>query len=143
MHSPTNGSVHCVWRRCGAAGAMAIGEMFADGVAVTSLSCRDCAFGPDGALYVVGGGDNGTSNFASAVKWDPRSGKWHAVASMAIRRHYFAGAFAPDGQLYVAGGFEWTGQLGSAECYDPRADRWRPLPELDAYLEFCSGAVLW
>ena len=28
---------------------------------------------------------------------------------MHARRHYFAAAFALDGQLYAAGGFEWSG----------------------------------
>eukprot|EP00326_Haptolina_ericina_P032202 CAMPEP_0181240202 /NCGR_PEP_ID=MMETSP1096-20121128/40388_1 /TAXON_ID=156174 ORGANISM="Chrysochromulina ericina, Strain CCMP281" /NCGR_SAMPLE_ID=MMETSP1096 /ASSEMBLY_ACC=CAM_ASM_000453 /LENGTH=454 /DNA_ID=CAMNT_0023336043 /DNA_START=27 /DNA_END=1393 /DNA_ORIENTATION=- len=86
--------------------------------------------GPDHCLYIVGGGDNGTTNFSSCVKWDPRSGKWHQLASMHNPRHYFAGSFAPDGKLYVAGGFEWTAQLSSAEVYDPVADKWRLLPDL-------------
>ena len=62
---------------------------------------------------------------------------------MHARRHYFAAAFA-DGQLYAAGGFEWSGQLASAEVYDARADRWRPLPDFvegGAVLEFCAGAA--
>ncbi|KAL1496053.1 hypothetical protein AB1Y20_014682 [Prymnesium parvum] len=100
-------------------------------------------FGPDHCLYVAGGGDDGTTNFSSAVKWDPRSGRWLRLASMHHRRHYFAGSFAPDGVLYVAGGFEWTAHLSSAECYDPRADKWRLLPDFGAYMEFCSGAFLW
>ena len=62
---------------------------------------------------------------------------------MHSRRHYFAGSFAPDGVLHVAGGFEWTAQLSSAECYDPRADKWRLLPDFGVYMEFCSGAFLW
>ena len=100
-------------------------------------------FGPDHCLYVVGGSDNGSGNFASCLKIDPRSGHTHALAPMAARRHAFAGAFAPDGQLYVAGGFEWIGMLTSAECYDPRADRWRDLPPLGACMELCTGAVSW
>ena len=56
---------------------------------------------------------------------------------MHARRHYFAAAFATDGKLYAAGGFEWSGQLASAEVYDARADRWRPLPD---FVE--GGAVL-
>lgn len=146
--------------------------------------------GPQHALYVLGGTDNGSSNFATCVRcaargsacirdlrgpthlleshrlvvltrhllpcpplyarvalssrrWDPRSGSTHALAPMTSRRHAFAAAFAPDGLLYVAGGFEWMGTLTSAECYDPRADRWRELPSLGAGLEFCSGAVVW
>jgi len=100
-------------------------------------------FGQDHCLYVVGGGDNGTSNTPTAIKWDPRSGKWTSLAPMAYPRHYFAGAFSPDGHLYVAGGFEWTGHLASAECYDPRADRWRRLPDFGAYMEFCAGTFIW
>ncbi len=99
--------------------------------------------GPDHCLYIVGGSDNGSSNFASALKWDPRSGRTHKCAPMSTPRHYFAGAWSPCGQLHVAGGFEWTGGLSTAEVYDPRADAWRPLPDLGAYLEFCSGSFVW
>ena len=45
-----------------------------------------------------------------------------------------------------AGGFEWSGQLTTAEVYDARADRWRPLPDLvdgGAVIEFCAGAAVW
>ena len=48
--------------------------------------------------------------------------------------------------LYAAGGFEWSGQLTTAEVYDARADRWRPLPDLvdgGAVIEFCAGAAVW
>lgn len=69
---------------------------------------------------------NGHDAQSSCVKWDGRAGRWLAVAPMHARRHYFAAAFAADGQLYAAGGFEWSGQLASAEVYDARADRWRP-----------------
>ena len=32
--------------------------------------------GPDHCLYVVGGGNNGNSNFSSMIKWDQRSNRW-------------------------------------------------------------------
>jgi len=99
--------------------------------------------GPDQCLYILGGTDNGSAGLSSCLKWDPRSARRHALAPMSTSRHAFAAGFAPDGSLYVAGGFEWVGVLTSAECYEPRADRWRPLPELEAYMEFCAGVCVW
>ena len=104
------------------------------------------AFGPDHCLYVIGGGGNGHDADSTCVKWDSRANQWLPLAPMHARRHYFAAAFAPDGQLYAAGGFEWSGQLTTAEVYDARADRWRPLPDLvdgGAVIEFCAGAAVW
>ena len=75
------------------------------------------------------------------------------VSPKTIRRRIEAGALpairnglSADGQLYAAGGFEWSGQLTTAEVYDARADRWRPLPDLvdgGAVIEFCAGAAVW
>ena len=91
-------------------------------------------------------GGNGHDADSTCVKWDSRANQWLPLAPMHARRHYFAAAFAPDGQLYAAGGFEWSGQLTTAEVYDARADRWRPLPDLvdgGAVIEFCAGAAVW
>ena len=99
--------------------------------------------GPDLSLYVLGGTDNGSSNCASCLRWDPRTSTAHSIAPMTSPRHAFAAAFAPDGLLYVGGGFEWMGTLETAECYEPRKDAWRELPGLGAHLEFCAGAVVW
>jgi hypothetical protein len=104
-----------------------------------SASC----VGPDGCVYVLGGTHNGARGFASCLKWDARCNACVPLAPMSATRHAFAAGFAPDGSLLVAGGFEWVGVLQSAECYEPRADRWRALPELGASFEFCTGVCVW
>ena len=85
--------------------------------------------GPDGALYVVGGSDNGSSMLASCERFDPREGCWRALPDMPTPRGYLSAAFASDGCLYVAGGCGGPGfdsePVPTLEALDVRAGKWR------------------
>ena len=105
--------------------------------------------GPDGALYVVGGSDNGSSMLASAERYDPREGLWHALPDLPTPRGYLAAAFAPDGCFYVAGGVggpEHNSEpVNALEAFDTRAGEWRTMPPMpyartNHALAFCLGA---
>ncbi|KAK6011428.1 kelch repeat protein [Ostertagia ostertagi] len=69
----------------------------------------------DGFIYAVGGQD-----------YDPRVGKWEHIRPMTTCRGYL-GSAAFDGHLYAAGG-PW---LSSAEKYDPRANRWTAVADMN------------
>lgn len=98
--------------------------------------------GPDGRLFVVGGGSDGIGCFASMEALDPRLANWDSgLAEMTVPRHYHSAAFGPDGRLYVAGTYRPRGQLPTVECYDIRADRWEQLPEMPFATQFTCGAV--
>ena len=121
------------WERCPALPSPSVGNV--------------AAVGPDQGLYVVGGGRNGNNNAqrSDLLRTDPRAPRgWDALRPMCVPRYYFAGAFGPDGWLYVAGGYTHSGQLSCAERYDPRADRWEVLPPMETGgrpLQFCAGVV--
>ena len=54
--------------------------------------------GPDGRLYVVGGGPDGTREWKTMEALDPRTDSWQTdLAQLQTGRHYNAGAFGPDG----------------------------------------------
>ena len=101
--------------------------------------CADA--GPDGRLYVVGGGPDGTREWKTMEALDPRTDSWQTdLAQLQTGRHYNAGAFGPDGRLYVSGAFRHAGQLDTVERYDPRADKWELLPPIGFTVKFSGGA---
>jgi hypothetical protein len=99
--------------------------------------------GPDGRMYVVGGGPDGRQVDSSMVALDLRAKRWDtACASPGSARHYNAAGFGPDGLLYVAGTFRHSGYEHQCERYDYRTNRWEELPALAPTLQFTSGAFL-
>ena len=116
-------------------------------VALPPMSCERAgcaaAAGPDGRIYVVGGGPDGTNVHCTIEALDPRTKSWDvALAPSIIGRHYNACAFGPDGFLYASGAFrhEPVGQLDAVERYDPRADRWEALAPIGFVVNFSAGA---
>lgn len=99
-------------------------------------------FGPFGSFYCCGGSTDGGNAVATLERLDLREPTgWELKNPMSRARGYFAGAFAPDGCLYVSGGSRLLPPeiqfhngiqhivrpqetLNSIEFYDPRADRW-------------------
>jgi hypothetical protein len=75
----------------------------------------------DGRVLICGGrGDEVT---ASAELYDPASKTFTATGKMITPRYKHSAGMLPDGRVLVAGGsgpLDWTGQLSSAEIYNPR-----------------------
>ena len=88
--------------------------------------------GPDGALYIVGGSDDGSNMLSSCERYDPREGCWHALPDLPTARGYLAAAFSPDGALYAGGGCAdgWGSPVDAFEAFDTRAGKWKILPPL-------------
>lgn len=113
--------------------------------ALPPMSCAragcGAATGPDGRVYVVGGGPDGTKVHRSIEALDPRTQAWDtSLAQSHVGRHYNACAFGPDGMLYVSGAFRHDGQLDAVERYDLRADKWQRLAGIEFVVKFSSGA---
>jgi hypothetical protein len=99
--------------------------------------------GPDGRVYVVGGGPDGKREWNTMEALDARMASWDtALAHLHYGRHYNAAAFGPDGWLYVSGGFRHTGQLDAVERYDPRANKWEQLSNIGFVVKFSAGAFV-
>ena len=112
------------------------------------MSCAragaSAAMGPDGRLYVLGGGPDGRTQHATMEALDPRGAAWDAtLPPLRVGRHYNAAAFGPDGRLYVSGSFRHEGHLDVVECFDPRAGRWQDLPSIGQPVAFSAGAFVW
>jgi hypothetical protein len=94
----------------------------------------------DGTVLVTGGRGAGgdDDSLASVELYDPSTGRWTAIGSMAeARSNVHCGWFScghtatlmPDGRVLVAGGGNDPSRvqgLASAELYDPSSGRWTP-----------------
>jgi len=129
------------------------------------------ATAPDGRIYLVGGTGYALNRherdpsswhqwqlFDVVQVYDPATNTWAERSRMHEKRQEFAGAFGPDGKLYVFGGYGHKGAvheedyeseaeleaaaremrafgrqaLRSVEAYDPVTDTWSeraPMPE--------------
>ncbi|EZG89224.1 kelch repeat protein, partial [Gregarina niphandrodes] len=84
-------------------------------------SLSGCVAG--GCLFALGG-YSGLEPLDSAEFHDPRCPGWFALASMQVARIGAAAVAGAGSELYVLGG---SAEL-FGECYDIRANAWRPLP---------------
>ncbi|HPM78885.1 MAG TPA: kelch repeat-containing protein [bacterium] len=99
----------------------------------------------DGALYLVGGGDEYDVSSAQVWRYDPTDDAWTRTADLNIARRYHGSAVL-DGLLYVYGGIdanEPTPQhLASGEVYDPVNDEWTMIAALPvAWWGGAAGAL--
>ena len=100
---------------------------------------------PDGRVLVAGGRkkitaiiDDSSSSFDTAEIWDPATGCWTMVESMAFRRANPTACMLSDGRVMVMGGSQLTfdgSQISQltydCEIFDPAVNRWEmgaPLP---------------
>jgi hypothetical protein len=103
-----------------------------------SVARRDaCAASLDDGEVLVAGGDssdvfvplpaevNSAPTLSSAEVFDPSSGRFHAVGSMAFDRAGATCTLLLDGTVLVAGGQGASGLLGTAELYDPKREEFR------------------
>ncbi|MGQ0824224.1 MAG: Kelch repeat-containing protein [Actinomycetota bacterium] len=101
-----------------AAGTIADAPMpttFRSGATLTALA--------DGRLLLVGG-DDGRTSVAAVEMFDPETGAWSDLRSLAAARSYHAAALVADGRVLVVGGWGPDGPVASAELYDPVTDGW-------------------
>lgn len=116
-------------------------------VQLPPMSCQragcNAACGPDGRIYVLGGGPDGQRQWNTMEMLDPRTDTWQqSSALLRWGRHYNASAFGPDGFLYASGAFRHSGQLDVVERYDPRVDTWEELPRIGTTVHFSAGAFV-
>ena len=85
---------------------------------------------PDGRVLIVGGGVPAKNRFtcpevciATAEIWDPSSDSFTSTGSLTEARMNHTATLLPDGRVLVVGGglLDWV--TGSAEVYDPTAQR--------------------
>jgi hypothetical protein len=89
----------------------------------------------DGRVLLVGGSGNGieASPLAEAEIWDPQTGTWSEIGSLATPRYGFSLVALRDGSALVAGGFasgEASAALASAERLDPATMKWKPAGQM-------------
>ena len=83
-----------------------------------------------GLVYAVAGRTAGLdSNLDVVEAFDPRRGRWRAIARVPGKRGGTAAA-AVAGRLVSAGGEEPTGTIPTVYAYSPGTRRWRQLPRL-------------
>jgi hypothetical protein len=78
----------------------------------------------DGRVLMAGGGNSVL--LASAELYDPKTETFTETGSLITPRHKHTAGLLPDGRVLVAGGSDqrdWSGNLSSAEIYDPRTGR--------------------
>ena len=85
---------------------------------------------PDGRVLIVGGGVPAKNRFtcpevciATAEIWDPSSDSFASTGSLTEARVNHTATLLPDGRVLVVGGglLDWV--TGSAEVYNPTAQR--------------------
>jgi hypothetical protein len=65
------------------------------------------------------GGDNGSTQLATAELYDPTAKTFSLTGSMTTPRNTAAATLLNDGQVLVVGGANSSGVLASAELYTP------------------------
>ena len=78
----------------------------------------------DGRVLIVGG--RGDKVNAAAEIFDPKTSRFTETGTLHTARYKHTAGLLPDGRVLIAGGSDerdWTGNLNSAEVYDPRAGR--------------------
>lgn len=84
------------------------------------------ATGTDGRIYVFGGTDNATQDYADAEVYDPTRNAWTLIAPLPAAESYASATLGADGKIYIFGGFNSrTGQsLRNVFAYDPKTDKY-------------------
>jgi len=80
----------------------------------------------NGKVLVTGGAPDsaGYSSLSSTEVYDPNTGTWTAIGSMASARQAHTATLLPDGRVMVAGGASVGYFTSGAEIYDPAAGAW-------------------
>ncbi|MFD6568747.1 Kelch repeat-containing protein [Micromonospora profundi] len=100
-----------------------------------------------GDVYVIGGivrdGSGGVVTTARVEVYDTRRGTWRNAAPLPVAMNH-PNVAVVGGRIYVLGGLSggasWQA-LSDSFVYEPRRDRWQPLPPVPAGLVRGSAAV--
>merc|ERR1711933_284099 len=82
-----------------------------------------------GRLYICGGSDSTQQALSSVESYNPSTGSWEVLPSLAQGR-YTAAAAVIAGRLYICGGCDAKRVLSSTERYTPTTGVWEVLPPL-------------
>jgi len=112
----------------------------------TGRWCAGGALGPDGKIYIVGGGISGQPDGAldSLEVYDPATDSWETKSPMPTGSVGLGAAFGPDGKLYAIGGELYgSGRTGIVydliQRYDPLTDSWEIAGNLETGLSTPSA----
>jgi len=105
----------------------------------------------DGRVLMAGGGNGGLN--ATAELYDPKTGTFIETGSLITPRYKHTAGLLPDGRVLIAGGSDerdWSGNLNSAEIYDPRTGKFSAAASLndsrfklpDEAVQLPSGGLL-
>lgn len=85
-----------------------------------------------GRIWVVGGGQGGSTVLNTVERYDPNIGQWDLLSSsLNSYRSGMGIAIANDDSIYVFGGSNTSGALNTAERYDPILDVWAPIASMN------------
>lgn len=85
----------------------------------------------DGRVLIVGGRGDRVNGIAEI--YDPKTESFTVTGSLTVPRYKHTAGLLPDGRVLVAGGSDerdWSGNLSSAELYDPKTGRFSTASEL-------------
>jgi len=71
---------------------------------------------------------------ASAELYDPKTGTFSETGNLLTARYKHTAGLLPDGRVLIAGGSDerdWSGNLNSAEVYDPRIEKFVPTSSMN------------
>lgn len=97
----------------------------------------------DGRVLIAGGRGEGVD--AVAEIYDPKSRRFTDTGSLITARYKHTAGLLPDGRVLLAGGSDerdWSGNLDSAEIYDPASGKFSPASPLnEKRFKLPEGAV--
>src|SRR5260370_33451994 len=101
------------------------------------------ATGLAGRIYAIGG-FNGEDNVDNVEVYDPSTQRWSSAEPLLSSFSFLAAATGSDGTIYAFGGCGFTAKCVAdyvLQAYDPVANRWRRLTDMDSNRAFLAGAA--
>jgi N-acetylneuraminic acid mutarotase len=95
----------------------------------------------NGVVYILGGGNSGSSVSGAVYAWNPATNSWAVKAPMPTARATF-GAAAVDGILYAIGGGTADAIYATVEAYNPQTNRWSVCKPMSKRRIYVSASVV-